>query len=565
MRLIFALWHIPFSRHIHRLINRSRIKVYGLFPALFFKYFKHKADRINVKVPSLNQFANLRAAISHYYSENNFNASVDTNGSLTITVLNEDFSVRICDLPYIITNEGSNELQKMSIGYCGFFAEMVGDLTKNRLHFDRILTSMSSKNCWGDSSLFNSIWHPYCVSHRVINYILLLIRLDEEGLRDTKLYKNLISEIAFCFVFIRSSVERELHYNHYSKNMVSLYLVQCVLGIEIDNAFFSEFTHAIDHQVNLDGMHAELCPMYHRHFSNDLAMLQSVVGPNSVFNTYIQNMNKKMVECSSLMRHKGALSLFGDSWEGEASIPDVPYDSNVVALLNNSGYFVYRDRELSFILDIGCTGPDDNPGHAHADYLHLELYAGETPVFVDYGVPTYSIGHERTYSRSSFAHNGPCLQHRSFLETWSSFRTGRRSKSTLVSLKKMSDSLIVEGVVNPYFDRSFHIYRQITRSEDKIEIKDTWKNLEDRRSRPFSRFIIPNESVCGLEIFEYQSSVHQIDIVGGWVLELNAKESRCEACVYYSEFGAPRNGLALNLIPMNAGKDGVTKVTLTKV
>jgi hypothetical protein len=120
-------------------------------------------------------------------------------------------------------------------------------------------------------------------------------------------------------------------------------------------------------------------------------------------------------------------------------------------------------------------------------------------------------------------------------------------------------------LVKPYFDRNFHIYRQINRSEAKVEIKDTWKNLEDRRSCPFSRFIIPNESICDLEIFEYQSSAHQIDIVGGWVLELNAKELRCEPCVYYSEFGAPRNGLALNLIPMKVGKDGVTKVTLTKV
>ena len=567
MKFVFALLHIPPSRHFYRVFNRSRLKFYGLFPSFFLKVLKAKASKIIHTNIDHEKYIGLTDSISNYYSASNFKVFVDSRCELRVSILGTEYLIPDCDISRVSTNEGDNELHKMTLGYCGFFAQMTNRLHENLNNFEKILKSLSPNICWKNPSSFNSIWHPYCVSHRLINYLLLLIKLSAAGLIETTCYNRLLKEIKLCIGFIESNIERELHYNHYSKNMIALYLARCVLNINVKSPFLMELRYSIDHQIKLDGMQAELCPMYHCHFSNDLDIVLKADGKDQSFNDYIKKRINQTISVTNLLRHSSSMSLFGDSWEGEASFCDDPNSGSLTALLNDSGYLVYRDEDVSFIFDIGAAGPDDNPGHAHSDYLHIELFLDGMPFLVDYGVPTYSSSDDRTYSRSSFAHNGPCVSERSFLETWGSFRTGRRSKARLVSLKTESDVFMALGLVQPYYDQNLKIFRKITKSQNKIEIEDTWSDYVARNKTPFLRFIIPKNAIDSECLVNYLNSTDspRLNIYDGWVLDAEAQSVVFEECLYYSEYGKLCHGISLSIQPRKVNNDGISKLTLSKI
>jgi len=95
-----------------------------------------------------------------------------------------------------------------------------------------------------------------------------------------------------------------------------------------------------------------------------------------------------------------------------------------------SGYGVIRSAEArsTLIFDCGPFGPDYQPGHGHCDVLSYELSLGGERVVVDTGVSTYESGPERSYERSTAAHNTVRIDDGEQAEIWSSFRLGRRPR-----------------------------------------------------------------------------------------------------------------------------------------
>ena len=73
----------------------------------------------------------------------------------------------------------------------------------------------------------------------------------------------------------------------------------------------------------------------------------------------------------------------------------------------DTGYGVIRsaDSRSALIFDCGPLGPDYQPGHGHCDVLSYELSLHGQRVVVDTGVSTYEPGPERSYERSTAAHN----------------------------------------------------------------------------------------------------------------------------------------------------------------
>lgn len=97
-----------------------------------------------------------------------------------------------------------------------------------------------------------------------------------------------------------------------------------------------------------------------------------------------------------------------------------------MARLPDSGYVRLGAARDAVIFDCGRIGPDDNPAHAHADFLAIEASVYGKRLIVDPGVPTYTAGERRTASRAAASHNGPQLDGIEPVEFWKSFRVGRR-------------------------------------------------------------------------------------------------------------------------------------------
>ena len=81
------------------------------------------------------------------------------------------------------------------------------------------------------------------------------------------------------------------------------------------------------------------------------------------------------------------------------------------------------------ILDCGPIGPDYQPGHGHCDVLSYELSLCGQCVVVDTGASTYEPGPERSYERSTAAHNTVRIDNEEQAEIWASFRVGRRPRT----------------------------------------------------------------------------------------------------------------------------------------
>lgn len=108
-----------------------------------------------------------------------------------------------------------------------------------------------------------------------------------------------------------------------------------------------------------------------------------------------------------------------------------------------SGYYGYRHRDDSLLIDCGPVGPDYQPGHAHCDMLSFELCIDGLRVIVDPGVHGYDGDPTRNYLRSTAAHNTVVLNDAEQSELWGTFRVGRRARPLTAELTDAGDGRLL--------------------------------------------------------------------------------------------------------------------------
>ncbi|HYF94939.1 MAG TPA: alginate lyase family protein [Symbiobacteriaceae bacterium] len=90
-----------------------------------------------------------------------------------------------------------------------------------------------------------------------------------------------------------------------------------------------------------------------------------------------------------------------------------------------TGYVGYRSADDMILLDCGPVGPQENPGHGHADPLQVLWHAGGLPVLIDPGVNTYHDLKWRNHFRGTAAHNCAVIDGENAAELWGKFRFGK--------------------------------------------------------------------------------------------------------------------------------------------
>lgn len=83
-------------------------------------------------------------------------------------------------------------------------------------------------------------------------------------------------------------------------------------------------------------------------------------------------------------------------------------------------------------IDFAPIGPDDIPGHAHADSLSIVLHVNGRPFVIDPAISTYEKIARRSYERSTAAHNTVTLgRSTNSSDVWGGFRVGKRARTTV--------------------------------------------------------------------------------------------------------------------------------------
>ncbi len=324
-------------------------------------------------------------------------------------------------------SEGDNPLRRMILSYMGYAVPLLSHgRAADLAAVADIVRSLERANGFSVPGAPGDVWNAYSASHRLINLLsALALYRKADGEKDADAETEILDHVRFCASFVARNLERDLRYNHLLKNYVALAVYAAAAG-DVPDAFgdlADGIASSIGQCILPDGGHAERSPMYHALSVLDAEMLDAA-------GFLPPDMLTRMKTALAAMSHPdGDIALFNDSWLGEApearSVAGLEAGDGVVRLAD-TGYVRLAGGGDAVIFDCGPCGPDDNPGHAHADFLSVEASISGERFFVDPGVPTYTAGEARDVSRSAASHNGPHVAGAEPIEFWKSFRVGRR-------------------------------------------------------------------------------------------------------------------------------------------
>jgi hypothetical protein len=342
-------------------------------------------------------------------------------------------------------HEGNNPLRRMNLAYMGYVVPLLAEGKEGDLDIVcRLLDGLETQNPWSAPGVFRDVWNAYTASHRMINLLSGLALFTQSGATvDQTSATRIFEHVRLCAAFIRGNLERDLQYNHLLKNYVALTVFAAAVGrLPVGFEFLPKaLRKSVAQNILPDGGHAERCPMYHVLSILDFEVLCASGVFDENFSALLLKTKTSMAQALPVMSHPdGEVALFNDSWIGEAPSADQVVDLNdtpEIVRLPEAGYVRLGRGGDAVIFDCGLCGPDDNPGHAHADFLSIEASVGGYRLLVDPAIPTYTAGELRDVSRSAASHNGPHLAGLEPIEFWKSFRVGRRGKAKEITSKTL--------------------------------------------------------------------------------------------------------------------------------
>lgn len=248
-------------------------------------------------------------------------------------------------------------------------------------------------------------------------------------------------EIARHALFLRDNRALDLLANHLFRDCFALAFAQELVGCVPDGPAL--FEHEVHEQILADGCHVERSPMYHAVCLADLVELRALYGDRAP--AWLREAVRRAAGfLEGVLLGDGDIALLGDGWRGEVDVawllgeaarleePRVPAHAHAV-----SGIATLARGALRMVARAGAHGPAHQLGHAHADLLSFDLSRGAARIVTDTGTAAYAAGALRSALRATAAHNTIQLDGAELLETWSSFRAGRRG--TAVALARGSN------------------------------------------------------------------------------------------------------------------------------
>ena len=431
--------HLSAEQFVFQLERRTRRRLIRIFPEIARRHIEHRATALPMPDPDAAPLRAIAETVAMYHGKTG-----DDLEAGRFTLMNRTFNFGAPDKIDWRGDfgDGNNPLRRMTLSYLGAagpaLASGGGALDATAV----MLASLERDNPWHIPGVLRDVWNPYATSHRLINMLAgLALRRAAGGSTGTDNETAILGHVRLCAAFIRSNLERDLQFNHLTKNLVALAVFSAGLpSLPVPFSFLHNAVRRSIHQCVLaDGGHVERSPMYHKLALIDFRLLAQT----GLFGKTLDDAIARMETALAAMCHSdGDIALFNDSWLGEgptaSELVDIASVTNT-ARLSDTGYIRLGCDKDVVLFDCGACGPNATPAHAHADFLSIEASVAGKRLIVDPGVPTYTAGSERSFARSAAAHNGPIVEGVEPLELWSSFRVGRRTSA------KAIDDLALDG------------------------------------------------------------------------------------------------------------------------
>lgn len=353
------------------------------------------------------------------------------------------------------------------------------------LHYHGWLSRLTTSDAqatvlaWIDEHRHGIGWEPYPTSIRLMHWLGWL--QGNSGPRLTGPRERILASMAAQLEHLAAHLEDHIDGNHLWTNLAAL--TACGLGLrgsladDVLERSASRFSAVVEEQLYRDGIHRERTPTYHCLVAEQLAIVVGLAkGVRPALAQALEPKLHAMLDAAAAFTHPdGDVALFGDS-QLDAPVTPGRLANRLGARLSGGstlapdGGFARRQwGDWTLMWTFGGVGLPWQTGHAHGDALAVEMSLGSERVIVDAGVGTYQRGNQRSYARSTRAHNtatvgfGAPDQH----ELWASHRIGRRAEPQLV--RADDDRLVgqVRGVDSPGVHQ-----RTIERHERGIVVRD---------------------------------------------------------------------------------------------
>jgi uncharacterized heparinase superfamily protein len=296
-------------------------------------------------------------------------------------------------------------------------------------------------------------WNSYAVATRLgwwVRAYRTAPRAFDEGLFLRSLWQQA------CY--LNDHLEWDLQGNHLMRDAVGLAWAGRFFAGPKPCAWLRRATdlavEQVAEQVLGDGAHFERSPKYHIDVMADVLVLALLL-EDANKRDVLREAWSRMADYLAWMRHPdGDIPLFND-----AGLVGTTAPANLLGLgkkigvaadasprqggryFPDAGMAVWHGDPWTVFVDVGPVGPDNQPGHAHADTLSIECSFLGRRLFVDPGTFGYDDDTRRAYDRSTEAHNTVCVGGTDSSEMWQIFRVGRRARPHDVSVEIRSNSL----------------------------------------------------------------------------------------------------------------------------
>lgn len=323
-------------------------------------------------------------------------------------------------------------------------------------------------------------WSAYTISLRLVNWLVFYTELEEE--LPPEFRQEFVSSIYDQYAYLAEHAEKDILGNHYFENLKTL--IMCALffdDADTLNSGLKEFKKQCKEQILPDGMHFELSPMYHKIILEGMLRVAYALRQAGHQDHEIEAYLPKMVDVAfSLEKGLNRLPLFNDCGGNVAKSLNALMEAarriyGIVPVYRkafpDSGYYIFEAANWKMIVDAGKPGPDYIPGHAHCDGMSFELFCHGEPVIVNCGTYAYQC-EERSFFRSTSAHNTVMANNTEQSQCWSAFRLARRSRIRI-------DAVDDTGISMELRDYAGHtVHRRITLTEEKLQVVDACEGCE---------------------------------------------------------------------------------------
>lgn len=362
-----------------------------------------------------------------------------------------------------------------------------------------LLKDISNHILRGDLKL-----EPYPVSRRIISSLLFINNSNQ--ILDDACSLALKRQVHF----VEANLEYHLDANHLLENYIALCFAFCYLNRrdQFEN-YFSKLIGQFDTQLLDDGAHFEKCPSYHLHILYHLLLIYQTA--DSYFNsstdlTRLKHFISKMYSWSDqMMLSHSNFPLLNDSvYSQNPDYIQLQSLGNKLGIsfeeieLGESGYMKLKENDFCLIVNCGNVIPEFQPGHIHADMLHMVLYIKNKAVLVDCGVSTYENNSIRLLEKSTCSHNTVCVENENQSQIWGAFRMAKRAKIQQISSSKNS----LEARIN--WHNGFQHTRKILLTENCLRIEDHVVPL----NRKFKSTIANFHFDAGIQIVPTETGWH---------------------------------------------------------